>query len=269
MQLKHLKWALTALVMVSLLSCSGISEKDSAPKRTPDISKIPDAVPKYEPKSKYGNPRQYEVFGKTYYPMQSAEGFREVGTASWYGKKFHGRKTSSGEVYDMFAMTAAHKTLPLPTYVQVTNLDNGRKIVVKVNDRGPFHGNRVIDLSYSAASKLGIIAKGTGRVEIVAISPGQPIPQAQPVAEPVSTQAGVGQLYLQVGAYSQLSRAEKVKADVAAVVTYSPVFVDPIQARVGTLYRVRVGPVKHVSIANDMAEQLSQYGFQDNHIVVE
>jgi rare lipoprotein A len=125
----------------------------------------------------------------------------------------------------------------------------------------------VIDLSYSAASKLGIIAKGTGRVEVVAITPGKPIPQAQP--EPTPTQAGVGQLYLQVGAYSQLSRAEKVKADVAAVVTYSPVFVDPIQARVGTLYRVRVGPVKHVSIANDMAEQLNQYGFHDNHIVVE
>jgi rare lipoprotein A len=252
---------------MGLASCGTVSEKDSAPKRTPDISSIPDAVPKDEPRSRYGNPRQYEVFGKTYYTMQSASGYREKGIASWYGKKFHGRKTSSGEVYDMFAMTAAHKTLPLPTYVRVTNLENGRSVIVKVNDRGPFHDNRLIDLSYSAATKLGIIAKGTGLVHVEAISPGaQPTEAvvAKPSPEPVSS----AKLFLQVGAFSSQERALSVKSRLETEVTDN-VFITPIEASMGMLYRVRVGPINSVAYGDSLASRIGQLGFYDSHIVVE
>ena len=136
-------------------------------------------MPKVESKSKYGNPKSYVVFGKRYYVKDSAKGYVEQGIASWYGTKFHGRRTSSGETYDMYAMTAAHKTLPLPTYARVTNLENGRSVMVKVNDRGPFHQNRIIDLSYSAATRLGIVKTGTGRVEVEAIDPRNYVRQAQ------------------------------------------------------------------------------------------
>lgn len=139
-----------------------------------DWSSIPDAVPRAEPLAKTGNPESYKVRGKRYFTKRTSSGHVERGLASWYGKKFHGRKTSSGEPYNMYAMTAAHKTLPLPTYVQVTNVENGRTAVVKVNDRGPFHGSRVIDLSYSAAKKLGVIQKGTAMVEVRAINPLRP-----------------------------------------------------------------------------------------------
>ena len=131
----------------------------------------PDAVPKVEPKARYGNMKSYVVYGKTYYPKQSSRGYVERGVASWYGTKFHGRKTSSGERYDMHQMTAAHKTLPLPTYALVKNLDNGRSAIVKVNDRGPFVGDRIIDLSYAAAKKLGVDKKGLAQVEVVSIDP--------------------------------------------------------------------------------------------------
>lgn len=134
-----------------------------------DLSKIQDAEPKLEPKSKIGNPKTYKVFNKSYQVLPSSKGYKVKGIASWYGKKFHGYKTSSGEVYDMYAMSAAHKTLPLPTYAKITNIDNGKSVVVKINDRGPFHGDRLIDLSYAAACKLGILEKGTANVEILAL----------------------------------------------------------------------------------------------------
>jgi len=162
------------LLLLGLLSgCSGTGDK------IPELPDIADAVPKVEPKSKYGNPKSYVVFGKRYYTKSSSKGHVERGLASWYGKKFHGRKTSNGERYNMYAMTAAHKTLPLPTYVRVTNLTNGRSTVVRVNDRGPFHGKRIIDLSYSAARKLGMAAQGIAMVEIRAINPSDPKPDWQ------------------------------------------------------------------------------------------
>lgn len=165
---------LTGCLLGLLSGCSSTADKDSAPRNAPDVSGIPDAVPKVEPKSKYGNPESYVVFGKRYHTKSSSKGHVERGLASWYGKKFHGRRTSSGERYDMYAMTAAHKTLPLPTYARVTNVKNGRSAVVKINDRGPFHGRRVIDLSYSAAKKLGVVSKGTAMVEIRTIDPSSP-----------------------------------------------------------------------------------------------
>lgn len=173
--MKYMKDGLKKLVTLSLCllltSCAFMRHKDGPPNYNVDVSKIPNAVPKVEPRARYGNQKSYTVFGKRYYTLQSSHGYTAVGTASWYGTQFHTLRTSSGERYNMLAMTAAHKTLPLPTYVEVTNLRNHRKIIVKVNDRGPFSSNRLIDLSYVAAKKLGMIGHGTALVKIKAIDP--------------------------------------------------------------------------------------------------
>lgn len=153
-----------------LTSCSHV-RRDGPPNFYVDETKIPNAVPKVEPRAKYGNMNAYNVFGKRYKVMKSSKNYSAVGVASWYGTMFHNRKTSSGERYDMLAMTAAHRSLPLPTYVRVTNLKNNREVIVKVNDRGPFSQNRLIDLSYVAAKKLGMLGKGTTRVRVTAIDP--------------------------------------------------------------------------------------------------
>ncbi len=195
---------LSLLILALLAGGCATGPATDAKRRLIDPDTVPDAVPKVEPLSKYGNPPSYEVFGKRYYTRTSSKGFVERGIASWYGEDFHGLRASSGESYDMFAMTAAHKELPLPTYARVTNLENGRSVVVKINDRGPFHANRVIDLSWVAASKLRITAKGTGLVEVRAIDPTDPeaLPPPQldtgtryasaqpaPAAEPVVAKA--------------------------------------------------------------------------------
>ncbi len=146
---------------------------DSAPGDIHDIDAIPEPDVVAEPRAKYGNKSPYTVVGKSYRVRDSADGYDETGTASYYGNKFHGRRTSSQEVYDMYAFTAAHRTLPLPSFARVTNLDNGRSVVVRVNDRGPFHDGRLIDLSFAAAVKLGIHPRGTGRVEVIGLSPGE------------------------------------------------------------------------------------------------
>ena len=135
------------------------------------VSAVPDAVPKPEVKTRSGNPESYEIDGEEYRVMDTSEGYRETAVASWYGQAFQGRRTSSGEPYDMYQMTAAHKTLPIPTYVRVTNLENGRIVVVRVNDRGPFIEGRIIDLSLVAAQKLDMVRNGTARVEVVALDP--------------------------------------------------------------------------------------------------
>lgn len=170
-----MRLATLAVILTSVVALAGCggggSKRAGGSPQAFDAGNVKDAVPRVEPRSKYGNPRSYVVFGKRYHTRDSSKGFVERGLASWYGKKFHGRKTSSGERYNMYAMTAAHKSLPLPTYVKVTNLDNGRSTVVRVNDRGPFHGGRVIDLSYAAATKLGVVRHGTARVEVRAIDP--------------------------------------------------------------------------------------------------
>ena len=167
--------------------------QDSAPSRSDipeDVANTPDAVPKIEPRSRSGNPDEYEAFGVVYHVLDDSSGFTERGRASWYGKKFHGKKTASGEPYDMFAMTAAHKTLPIPSYVRVTNLENGKTCVVRVNDRGPFHSKRIIDLSYAAAARIGITTSGHAEVEIRAVQPGDDntmLASAAPTPAPNST----------------------------------------------------------------------------------
>jgi len=163
------------VVLLVLGACSSLRKPEAdGPPVVADqpVEALPDnPVPRHEPLSKYGNPDSYVVFGKTYRTLPSSQGFVQRGIASWYGKKFHGRRTSSGEPYDMYGMTAAHTQLPLPTYVQVTNLKNGKQVILRVNDRGPFHGNRIIDLSYTAAKKLDIVREGTGLVEVRALDP--------------------------------------------------------------------------------------------------
>jgi rare lipoprotein A len=157
--------AVTLLLSLALAGCGG------SPKRGVELDGVPGAQPRVEPKARYGNMKSYVVFGKTYYPKTSSRGHVERGIASWYGPKFHGKKTSSGEPYDMHQWTAAHKTLPLPTYALVTNLENGRHLIVKINDRGPFVGDRIIDLSYAAAKELGVDKKGTALVQVTSIDP--------------------------------------------------------------------------------------------------
>lgn len=168
-------------------------EKDRGPAahEVPDgIAYVPDAEVQAEPRSRYGNPDSYEVFGKRYHVLPTADGYRERGGASWYGKKFHGRRTSSGEPYDMYAMTAAHKTLPLPSFVRVTHLGNGRSAIVRVNDRGPFHDGRIIDLSYAAAARLDMINDGHAEVEVEALAPGAPAPDDAPAPPSSPSRAG-------------------------------------------------------------------------------
>jgi rare lipoprotein A len=167
------------MLILALAGCGSTSRPggyyldDGPPARPPgDLERIADAVPRVEPLHKYAN-RPYTALGRDYVPMTSLQPFRQRGLASWYGKRYHGQKTSSGEVYDMYAMTAAHPTLPIPSYVRVTNLANGRSVVVRINDRGPFRSARIIDVSYVAAHKLGFIQAGQAQVEVEAILPGR------------------------------------------------------------------------------------------------
>jgi rare lipoprotein A len=184
----------TSLLAISLVACLALTGCAAVPLIAPepqdgpgvpvDTSNIKDPVPKAEPITKAGNKSPYTVFGKTYFVLPSNKDYREQGVASWYGKKFHGRKTSNGEVYDMYAMTAAHKTLPIPTYVRVTHSGNKRSIIVRINDRGPFHGPRIIDLSYVAALKLGFADTGTAEVLVETIDLSGSLDRPEPPAEP-------------------------------------------------------------------------------------
>ncbi len=215
-------------------------------------SDVRDAVPRYEPRSPYGNGPVYEVWGERYRVMDSAAGYRERGTASWYGSKFHGRSTSSGEPYDLYKATAAHRTLPLPTYAEVTNLDNGRTVVVKVNDRGPFHSERIIDLSYAAALKLGIVQQGTGRVEVRAITF-----DGQDANAKLSDDT-----YLQVGAFSRKDSAKRVEDDLQ---DHGVRDVDV--KRVDGLYKVLVGPFKRAGDLAATANRVVELGYERPHTV--
>lgn len=261
------------LVVTCILSAACATtgvDSDNAPSRPVDVSSIPDAVPRDEPRSRYGNPSSYEVFGKRYYVMESSKGYVERGIASWYGTKFHGRRTSSGETYDMYAMTAAHKILPLPAYVEVTNLENRRTVVLRVNDRGPFHDNRIIDLSYTAATKLGIVAKGTGLVEVRAItSPSYAgTKRTEPSLRTVSTGQPGLPFFIQVGAFSELLNAENLRARVS-VVGADLVKINQTAVAGKTLYRVRIGPLASVENADQIVNQLAQIGIQDHQIVTD
>ena len=197
----------------------------SAPSGPANIAAIPDAVPRYELKSRRGNPPFYEVQGKRYFVLTKADGYVERGVASWYGPTFHGVSTSMGEPYDMYAMTAAHKTLPLPAYARVTNLKNGKSVVVRINDRGPFVANRIIDLSYTAAAKLDMLREGTTLVEVRALTP------AAPDALTRTAELPPPDLYIQAGAFADEVNAERLLARLHAAGVRGAAVIPPLATR--------------------------------------
>ncbi|MGK0673094.1 MAG: septal ring lytic transglycosylase RlpA family protein [Halothiobacillaceae bacterium] len=225
-----------------------------------------DAVPRAEAYSKYGNPDTYEVFGRRYQVMKDNRGYRETGIASWYGPGFHGKRTSTGEEYDMYAMTAAHKTLRIPSYVEVTNLQNGRRVVVRVNDRGPFHDNRIIDLSYAAAQKLGMVGAGTALVEVRHVDVDQMPPQEHaPVQLATPVPEWGRNVFLQVGAFSDAANAERLRLLLAA----ARIERVNVARRPDGLHRVRIGPLGSVEQVDELARQLDALGVSGRHIVLE
>lgn len=265
------------LPLFILCSCSTqVARRDGAPKFHIDETKIPDAVPKVEPLAKYGNMSSYRVFGKRYYTLSSSRAYEAVGTASWYGTKFHAQRTSSGEPYNMLGMTAAHKTLPLPTYVSVTNLKNHRTIIVKVNDRGPFESNRIIDLSYVAAKKLGMLGHGTALVRVKAIDPTEYRTAKLQLARnnltsPTLTAPRAWQrktplpmYYLQVGAFRHKSGAEKLRQQLLAQLN-APITISHPSATT-LFYRVQVGPIQDTATAQQVTASLKMLGIKPNRI---
>lgn len=248
------------LLIIFLLSACSSSRysmrHDAAPQGDFDAQNVPDAVPVWEPLSPQGNRSPYVVRGKQYEVMPNAAGYREEGVASWYGLKFHGELTSNGEVYNMYAMSAAHKSLPLPTYLRVTNLANQRSVIVRVNDRGPFHGDRLIDLSYAAAKKLGFQKLGTARVRLEAIVSGQQ-------GETMVHSGGVSNRlapFVQVGAFGREASAQALKARVQSVVNGVPVFIGQAAHHAGEIFRVRVGPFESQQEAEEVRQRLAREG---------
>lgn len=221
-------------------------------------------------KSKYGNPSSYVVLGRRYHVMKSAVGFTQRGVASWYGPGFHGKRASSGETYNMHAMTAAHKTLPLPTYVLVKNLVNGKTVKVRVNDRGPFAHDRIIDLSYAAAKKLGIVGKGTAEVEIKALRSAKhstnniPAVRAIPLPSENELQADV---FLQLGSFGSEENARQLLNDLHNK-NEKPILISRIDTSSGIFYRVRLGPLLDVSEADSVQKRLKRKGYSNVRIVI-
>jgi rare lipoprotein A len=252
-----------------------------------DIWQVPEPVPKYEPLSKYGN-KPYTVFNKTYSPLADAKDYRERGVASWYGRKFHGQRASSGETYDMYALTAAHKTLPLPSYARVRNLTNNRSIVVRVTDRGPFIDNRLIDLSYTAAARLGILGTGTGLVEVEGLIPGESPPDSRLAArEPLGAEAkpvniaGIiagtpdrappataPQLYVQAGAFTNLDNARALRARLENG-DFKPIEIQTARLDNNTVHRVRIGPLPSVEEGDRVAARVASLGVNNAYLIVE
>lgn len=262
-----------AAVLSALLlqACGGPAPRQDGPPRGAAPRELPpDAVPRVEPRSRYGNPPSYVVFGKRYHVMNASQGYVERGIASWYGEKFHGRRTSSGETYDMHLMTAAHRSLPLPSYVEVVNLRNQRRVVVRVNDRGPFHDNRVIDLSYSAARKLDIVRDGTGMVEVRAITPGDartPVHASAPGLREVSTHSAP-RLFLQAGAFSEPDNALRLRARLSAL-DGEEVQVHEATVDGRRVFRVRLGPLADVAHADRLSADIVATGLEPPQIVIE
>lgn len=254
------------LVSLGLSACSTThlgGQRDGAPTRQVDVSKIDNARPEVVRRTKAGNKSPYTVLGKTYRVMDDATGFKQSGIASWYGTKFHGRLTSNGETYDMFAMTAAHKSIPIPSYVKVSNPANGQSVVVRVNDRGPFHGGRIIDLSFAAAKKLGYADDGTARVELEVITPagqssGIDVP-SRPSSDPYTLPANT---YLQLGAFGRIESAEALVAKISELVSH------PVRIRLDKLlYKVQLGPISNNQVMLRLRKALQSENLATPHVV--
>lgn len=289
MRRNNFKSALIGTLVIAISGCQSYNityqppatietpEQDSGPERILAVDHIPDAQPIAEPRTKAGNVSPYTVAGKTYHVLDSSDRFTQTGYASWYGKKFHGRKTSNGEIYNMYAMTAAHKTLPIPTFVRVTNLENQRSVIVRVNDRGPFHSDRIIDLTYTAARKLGFAQKGTAKVRVDAVTPdsGTPFAGLQPVNESASASSAPRPAnpggyeipqgtYLQMGAFGSRESALAFAQTVAGKTTY-PVKLETVTNK--ALYRVLLGPLRDNWDLVNLQIAFTQQGFQEPKVV--
>jgi rare lipoprotein A len=259
------------LITVLMTACSSKPDKDSKkassqsgrysmandkyPDKAPDVSKVKSAVPKYEPYTRQGN-RNYTVLGKSYKVLESGKGFSETGHASWYGAKFHGHLTSNGETYDMYAMTAAHKNLPLPSYVKVTNLDNNKQIIVRVNDRGPFHDGRVIDLSYAGAYHLGMLAQGTARVRLDVIHVESDVERA------VETATDAVPHFIQVVASKDKLRINTLAKELEK--KYG------VKSRIISgkgMHRIQLGPIGKIYLTNQLLDKLHSQGYPQSFIV--
>ena len=297
-----LNWSLTAILCVALAGCSltrsrpaskperpsstsTVPSGSAVPQPPPDVLSIPDAVPRAEPRGTRGNPPFYEVFGKRYYVLASSEGFVERGTASWYGPGFHSASTSLGERYDMYAMTAAHKTLPIPAYAEVTNLRNGRKVVVRINDRGPFVGDRIIDLSYTAAAKLDMLLQGTAPVEVRVITargPGSaapppnvptpvapaPTPPVTVVNAPAGKAPGSQAMFIQAGVFADHENARR-RVEVLLAAGVELASLDELPRNDRPLHRVRVGPFASVEEFDFNMKRLRDLGINDARLLTD
>ena len=244
----------------------GAYYKDDGPGANPppNLESVPDAVPRVEPLHRFAN-RPYQVFGKNYVPVANLAPFRQTGVGSWYGRRFHGAPTSSGEPYDMYGMTAAHPILPIPSYVRVTNLANRRSVVVRINDRGPFHSDRIIDLSYTAARKLGYVEAGSARVEVEALLPGalaplqeaqKPVPlqearKPEPLQEARAEPKGI---FLQLGAFSARESAESFRTHVYRELTWLSEAIQVIAGSAG--FRLHLGPYRSRDEARVVADRI-------------
>lgn len=256
-----IRWLFTlTLAVLMLAGCAGEKERevevepvDGPSDLNITAADVHDAVPEVEPLARYGNHSPYTVLGKTYTVLPTSKGYHESGIASWYGSKFHGRRTSSGEPYDMHLATAAHKSLPLPTYAEVTNLDNGRKMIVKINDRGPFHDDRIIDLSYAAAIKLGVDKTGTARIDVRAID--------VDIAKRVAVKVDDG-TFLQVGAFSKRETADDLAGKMMAA-QLKPVTVQESRG----LYKVWIGPYASDLEIEASMRRVVELGYERPHKV--
>lgn len=268
---ERLLWLLI-LVLLGFVGCATRSTKppvavqppvapeinDGAPLRHINADDVADAELRPDPILSVGNKSPYTVLGVRYEILSSASNYKERGVASWYGTKFNGRKTSNGEIYDLYQATAAHKTLPIPSYARVTNLDNGRSVVVRVNDRGPFHSERLIDLSYGAAVKLGYMENGTAPVEVEVL-------HVAGVDDRRGTPLG-SYRFVQLGAFGSESSAQRLRDELDALVT-APVFVSPVQSGADILYRVRVGPVSGSDEMRNVQQQLQANGYDSGQLL--
>ena len=284
---------LAALLALALAACATTAHRLPPPAPGPvpvppppaGVDRVPDAVPRAEPRSAHGNPAFYDALGRRYFVLPSADGYDERGVASWYGPTFHGGNTSSGEPYDMYGMTAAHKTLPLPCYARVTNLANGRSVVVRINDRGPFVANRIIDLSYTAAAKLDMLRDGTAMVEVRVLTPGAaaapapslataPVPPPAPALPPASAETPAPpappappSFYVQTGAFADPGNAERELGRLQAAGLASAFVIPPPAG--SQLYRVRVGPIGSVAEFDALTARLAALGIPDARLVTD
>ena len=263
----NLLYKLSLLAIFTLLTACSTSRyqhaNDSTPSRLPNQAELKDAIPRAEAFSRGGN-KNYQVRGINYQVLPHAENFEEIGVASWYGRKFHGHLTSNGEIYDMYAMSAAHKNLPLPTYLTVTNLANNKSVIVRVNDRGPFHQKRIIDLSYSAAYKLDMLKTGTAKVKITSITNFNIAPPLKETLA-VSAQAPIAEKksnlppaknFIQVFATSKLELAKRTATSLSK--KYSQTVNYP---KKNNIYRIQIGPIIDSSVINKLLLELKQSSY--------